>query len=128
MIAITKTDAARQQVFGWSSVALTKDGHPLVDRQDDVIDPDDLEDAAYAFNLQFRELNERHKGLTKGYLIESFVVTPEKLQKMGLPSNALPMGWWTGFYIPDAEVFAKVVSGEYAMFSVEGTASREKLE
>jgi hypothetical protein len=124
---IVKTDAKRQLVFGWASVAVNKDGSPLVDRQGDIISMDDLEDAAYVFVLKFREANQRHQNGVDGVLVESLAVTPEKLEKMGLAPNALPAGWWVGFYIEDPAVFAKVESGEYAMFSIEGSATREPV-
>lgn len=122
---IIKTDAKRQQVFGWASVVMNADGSPAVDSYGDIIEPADLEDAAYNFVLKFREANELHTGPTTGHLIESLVVTPEKLEKMGLVSDALPVGWWVGFWIPDAGVFAKIETGEYTMFSIEGQAIRE---
>lgn len=124
MVQVIKTDAKRQQVFGWASVAMSTDGEPAIDSYGDIIDPDDLEDAAYDFVLRFRDLNEKHAGPVQGQLIESLVVTPEKLEKMGLASDALPMGWWVGFWVPDPNVFAKIESGEYAMFSIEGQALR----
>lgn len=128
MDQVLKTDDARQLVFGWASVALNKDGSPLVDLHGDQIDPQDLEDAAYEFVLKFRDMNERHTEDSKGQLIESFVVTPDKLEKMGLPGDTLPVGWWTGFYVSDREVFEKVRSGEYTMFSIEGSAERVPAE
>ena len=128
MTQIVKTDAKRQLVFGWASVAVNPDGTPVIDRQGDVIDPVELEDAAYVFVLKFREANQRHQSGVDGKLIESLAVTPEKLEKMGLPPDALPSGWWVGFYIEDPAVFAKVESGEYAMFSIEGSAVREPME
>jgi hypothetical protein len=100
------------------------DGDLVVDSYQDVIEPSDLEDAAYDFVLKFRDLNERHTGPVQGHLIESLVVTPEKLEKMGLASDTLPVGWWVGFWVPDAGVFAKIESGEYTMFSIEGHANR----
>ncbi|MCI8806493.1 MAG: hypothetical protein HFE59_11595, partial [Clostridiales bacterium] len=36
-------------------------------------------------------------------------------------------GWWVGFHIDDAEVWEKIKNGEYRMFSIEGTAVREKI-
>jgi hypothetical protein len=44
---------------------------------------------------------------------------------MGLPEDSLPQGWWVGFYIEDPEVYEKVRSGVYKMFSVQGKAVRE---
>jgi len=124
MVQVIKIDAKRQQVFGWASIAMTTDGEVVVDSYQDVIVPQDLEDAAYDFVLRFRDLNERHEGPVQGHLIESLVVTPEKLEKMGLSETALPVGWWVGFWVPDAGVFAKIESGEYTMFSIEGHATR----
>lgn len=121
---ILKSDPVRQLVFGWSSVAVRRDGHSVEDVHGDVIDPSDLEDAAYTFVLKFRDMNERHTPEVHGILVESFVATPEKLEKMGLAPDALPQGWWTGFYVSDRDVFEKIVSGEYAMFSIEGSALR----
>jgi hypothetical protein len=123
-VQVIKTDAKRQQVFGWASIAMNADGERTVDAYGDIIEPEDLEDAAYEFVLRFRDLNEKHEGPVQGKLIESLVVTPEKLEKMGLASEAMAMGWWVGFWVPDPIVFAKIESGEYAMFSIEGTALR----
>lgn len=124
---ILKIDTAAHLVFGWASVAVRKDGEQIVDWQQDMIDPEDLEAAAYDFVLHFRELNVDHAGETQGHLVESFMVTPDKLEKMGLAPDALPQGLWLGFHIPDAGVFAKVASGEYRMFSIEGMARREEV-
>jgi hypothetical protein len=121
---VVKIDADQQLVFGWANVAIRKDGEVVTDHHDDEIDPGDLERAAYLFNLEFRELNERHRDLVKGRLVESLAVTPEKLIAMGLEKDALPQGWWVGFYVEDDDVWDKVKKGEYSMFSIEGSAAR----
>jgi hypothetical protein len=124
---IAKVDDDRHLVFGWANVSIRKDGTLITDSHRDQIHPDDLEDAAYVFNLQFRETGVMHTGDAVGKLVESFFVTPQKLEKMGLPVDALPIGWWVGFYIEDDAVFAKVKTGEYSMFSIQGTALREPV-
>lgn len=121
---VAKVDADNRLVFGWANVAIRKDGEQVTDSHDEQIDPEDLENAAYLFNLEFRELNERHKGVSKGRLVESLAVTPEKLEAMGLVKDALPQGWWVGFYVEDDAAWEKVKKGEYAMFSIEGSATR----
>lgn len=124
---IVKADDAKQEVFGWSSVAITKDGMALEDLQEDIIDPEDLEDAAYEFMLYSRGVDEMHNGRVKGQIIESFLVTPEKLEKMGLTSNGAPqVGWWIGAKL-DRESYVKVKSGTYSMFSIEGGANRVEV-
>ena len=124
---IRKIDEYAQQVFGWASVAFTEDGEQVVDSHDHIIEGDELEKAVYQFNLVHRALDEKHTEAVQGHLIESLVVTPEKLEKMGLPKDALPQGWWVGFWVPDPAVFAKVVEGDYEMFSIAGTAVIEDV-
>jgi hypothetical protein len=125
--AITKADGDQNLVFGWANVSIRKDGEQVEDSQGDLIDPGDLEMAAYQFNLDFRETGVMHEGEAVGYLIESFMVTPEKLTKMGLATDALPTGWFVGFYVPDDEVFAKVKDKTFSMFSIQGHAVKEEV-
>lgn len=114
-------------IFGWANVAATADGQPIVDAHGDIIEPDVLEKAAYQFNLTFRDAGQMHAGGSVGRLVESFMATPEKLVAMGLAPDALPVGLWVGFKIDDADVWAKVKSGEYPMFSIQGKAVREPV-
>jgi hypothetical protein len=122
-VVISKTDDDRQLAFGWAYVY--EDGGRVLDHSGEFIEKQDLEDAAYAFNLEYRDGDERHSEPVVAQLVESFVSTPEKLEKMGLDPDALPHGWWTGWRIPDPEVFMKVKDGEYAMLSIGGRARRE---
>ena len=126
-VNIQKHDEDRQYVFGWANVS-SVDGELVVDSHNDTIALSELEDAAYAFALHFNDaaVGEMHKGTAKGKLIESFVVTPQKLEKMGLPEDALPHGWWLGLYVEDKELFEKVKKGEYLALSIQGVAQREK--
>lgn len=110
-------------VFGWANVAATVDGE-VVDAHSDTIEPATLEKAAYEYVLKFRDAGQMHSGGSVGRLVESFVVTPQKLVAMGLPGDALPQGWFVGFKIDDAGVWAKVKNGEYPMFSIQGRAKR----
>lgn len=122
---IAKLDKERRIVFGWANVCVRCSGEQVVDSHDDTIDPTDLESAAYDFVLKFGETGENHMGQAKGRLIESFFVTPEKLQKMGLKSDALPQGWWVGFKIFDKHAWERVKRGDHRMFSIQGMAKRE---
>lgn len=126
-VPVAKIDDDRQIVFGWANVCVTCKGERLVDHHDEVIDPEDLESAAYDFNLNFRDAGEDHQGDVKGRLIESFFVTPEKLERMGLAKNALPQGWWVGFKVDDPDAWDRVKKGHHRMFSIQGVARREKV-
>lgn len=128
--SIFKTDDDKRLVFGWASIAVTVDGEQLEDRQKDIIDPEDLEEAAYEYVLNFRDTGEEHiKSMRKkGKLVESCVLTLEKQKAMGIPEGILPVGWWIGFKIEDDAAWAKVKSGTYRMFSIEGKANRIPVE
>lgn len=124
---VAKVDPDKNLVFGWAYVSINKDGEEIIDHSEEMIDPQDLEDAAYMFNLEFRESGVMHEGEAIGRLIESFVVTPDKLETLGLAKDSLPTGWWTGFYIDDDAIFAKIKDGTYEMFSIQGRAIREEV-
>lgn len=126
---VYKTDE-KMLVFGWASIAIRTDGEQILDLQNDIIDPEDLEEAAYEYVLNFRDGGEEHNPdlRKKARLIESCVFTKEKMQAMGIPENIVPEGWWIGFKVDDDEAWEKIKNGTYQMFSIEGTATREPVE
>jgi Putative phage serine protease XkdF len=121
---IAKSAEDQQLVFGWANIAIDENGEYPLDWDGDITAPEDLEKAAYDFVLKYRATGEAHQGDIKGQLVESVMFTKEKQQALGIPEGIIPEGWWCGFHIPDKEVFAKIKSGEYEMFSVEGSAKR----
>jgi len=124
-VPITKLDDDQRIAYGWASV-VQKDGQHLVDVQGDMIEVHELEKAAHMYVQRSREAGDAHTRKTGiGSLVESFVVTPEKLEKMGLGPDALPLGWWVGYKVHDESVWSKVKSGEYAMFSIGGLGKRK---
>lgn len=127
---IYKKDDDKRLVFGWASVAIKANGEQVVDLQNDVIDPEDLEEAVYEYVLNFRDSGEEHNPdlRKKGKLVESVVFTKEKLRAMGIPEGTVPLGWWIGFKIHDDDAWDKVKKGQYNMFSIEGTGTRTEIE
>lgn len=121
---IRKTDDERMLAFGYASVAVKSDGETVVDSQDDIIEPGTLETAAYDYVMNSRDGAVMHQKRGIARLVESFLVTPEKLQKMGLAADALPQGWWVGFKVDDPAVWKRVKNGELRAFSIGGTARR----
>ena len=128
---VEKADAKKRLAFGWA-IPLLKSGDPIVDLQGDMIDLETLETAAYDFVLHSREAGVMHEenGGGKGEMVESFVASAEKFEAMGVaPKDAekkVSKGWWVGFRLaPD--VFEKVVSKEYPMFSIQGMGERVDL-
>lgn len=127
-LKVYKSDDEKRQVFGWASVAVRVDGEVVEDFQEDVIDICDLEAAVYPYVMEYGDCGEMHRRSHVGKLIESVVFTAEKAAAMGIPEEIVPLGWWVGFYIEDFEVWEKVKSGEYGMFSIEGTGERVEFE
>ena len=127
---IMKADDDKREVFGWALVAIRKDGQQIVDHQRDVVDPDELEHAAYEYVLNFRDTGELHDAdlRKKGRLIESVVLTKEKQAAMGIPEGIVPEGWWVGFKIDDDAAWDGIKKGRYRMFSIEGQGIRQPMD
>jgi hypothetical protein len=119
-------------VFGYAMVTHI-DGEPVVDRQGDYTPLDEIEKAAYSYVIESRKGGDMHtrdgdKPLHTSDLVESFVVTPEKLVQMGLAEDAMPHGWWVGFKVNDDKQWDMVKSGERTGFSIHGSGRRvEKM-
>lgn len=124
---IRKTEGDKMQAFGWANIAVTEGGEQIEDYHEDLIDPEELEQAAYSFVELYREGGEMHERGGCAVLIESMVFTKEKQSALGIAEGTLPEGWWIGFKVTDTDVWDKVKSGEYSMFSIEGEAIREEV-
>lgn len=85
---IMKSDDEKMLAFGWASVAMRVDGEVIEDWQHDIIEPEELENAAYEFVRLYREGGEMHERGGAAVLIESVVFTEEKMQAMGIPAGA----------------------------------------
>lgn len=125
---IAKSDDDKRLAFGWANVSVNAAGEQLVDYHEDMIDIEELEQAAYKFVEFYREGGEMHERGGCAVLIESMVFTKEKQAALGLPEGTVPEGWWIGFHVTDDDVWAKVKDGTYPMFSIEGEAIREPVE
>lgn len=121
---IMKSDDEKMLAFGWASVSMRVDGELIEDWQKDIVEPEELERAAYEFVELYREGGEMHERGGAAVLIESIVFTEEKMQAIGIPTGTLPIGWWIGFKVLDKDVWEKVKDGTYLMFSIEGEAER----
>ena len=110
--------------FGWASV-VAKAGEEVIDRQADILDMPSLESAVYAFMADVRETGAMHETFGIGKVVESFMATEEKLAALGMTSEKT--GWLVGVKIEDAAVWEKIVSGEYAGFSIGGLAEYEDV-
>lgn len=121
---IMKSDEDKMLAFGWASVSARIDGEVIEDYQGDIIEPGELEAAAYEYVRLYGEGGEMHERGGVAVLVESVVFTVEKMQAMGIPEGTVPVGWWIGFKVTDKDVWEKVRDGTYQMFSIEGEAER----
>lgn len=124
---IMKSDDDKMLAFGWASVSMRVDGEVIEDWQKDIVEPEELEKAAYSFVELYREGGEMHERGGAAVLIESVVFTEEKMKAIGIPEGMLPIGWWIGFKVTDPDVWEKVKDGTYPMFSIEGEAERVEV-
>lgn len=124
---ISKSDDDKRLAFGWANVAIRTSGEQIQDWQNDMVDPSELERAAYQFVELYRDGGEMHQRGGVAKLIESVVFTKEKQAALGIPQGILPEGWWIGFHVTDDDVWEKVKDGTYSMFSIEGTAERVEV-
>jgi putative serine protease XkdF len=128
---IVKADNEEQTVFGWASIT-EKDGQPVVDRQGDEIEIQELAKSAYNYVINTRTGGNQHKRDEEGGpmkvadMIESMVFTKEKIEKMQLPETT-PVGWWVGFKIHDPDSWDDVKNGRVTGFSVHGKGRRVPL-
>jgi hypothetical protein len=126
-----KADIERRQAFGWASV-VEVNGEPFVDLQGDFMTQEDIEKSAYGFVLDSRVGGDQHQKtsdgpLRAGTMIESFVVTDEKAEKMGLPDD-MPRGWWVGFQYEPGPTWDDIRDGRKTGFSVHGRGRRIPVE
>jgi hypothetical protein len=124
-LEIKKVDADQQLIFGWASV-VEKDGKLIIDKQGDVIPVEELENAAYEFTLNSRNHGDMHRRTGMGKLVESMVFTKDKQSALGI--DLKQVGWWVGFKVSDAELWAAHKRGERPEFSIGGAAIPVKVE
>ena len=122
---VVEKKADKKQVFGWALVAEVGKGAPVVDRQGDVVNEDEMERFAYNFVSDSRQMGVMHKSLGGGKLIESFVATREKQEAMGVDFGK--SAWWIGWQIEDDEVWKRIKDGELTSFSIHGKGKRLKI-
>jgi hypothetical protein len=134
---VAKAVEPAQNVFGWFSVGAVASGEPVIDIDDDIIPPEELERASWDFVKSARMSGEEHDGGTKdGHLVASIVFTDDMLDALSIDPGTgevneplrkalrehMPRGWFGGFHLPDAEAYQRA-KAEKTEFSIEGYAT-----
>lgn len=125
---ITKADYEKHDVYGWVMWSRDADGNVEVDSQNDIIEPDELEEFAHKYLASYGDVGQLHITSNDGYLIESIVFTKDKQEILGIENAGLPIGWFAGFHITNDEAWEKIKDGTYTSFSIEGGATRVEVD
>ena len=129
-IDIAKLDEEERLVFGFFNINKIRD-ELVADRQDHLIPTEELEKAVYDFVLNARVQGERHTRIGVGRLVESFMITKQKLESISKclsdqgVDNILEAdceGWFGGFKIEDEKTWNDVKAGKLPAFSIGGNA------
>jgi len=129
---ISKMDTDKRQVFGFCTVTHVN-GEEVIDLQGDYVPLEEIEKAAYTYVVDSRKGGDMHardgeQPLHTSDMIESVIITPEKLETWGLAKDAMPYGWWVGFKVNDDKQWEMVKSGERTGLSIHGSGRRiEKM-
>ncbi len=123
-------DTKRRVVAGFAKVA-ARGGELIPDTENDVVEVEELEKALHRFFDESREGSAGHYAPKALSFVGGVVITPEKLEAMGLSKEAAATctsGAWVEARVDDPAVWARVESGELRAFSIEGSAKRVPVE
>lgn len=122
---VLKVNDDRREVSGWASV-VSVDGKPVVDRQGDVLEMDELRSAAHHFVGNSRVGKQMHRGEQRARIVESVLVDDDFAKAHGITHGK--RGWWITMAIDNDETWALAKSGKLPGFSIGGRGTRVPLE
>lgn len=123
--AFAKANSTGSYVRGWASV-VAQDGTPIEDWQGDVIDIDDLRNAAHDFISDVRVAKALHKGEQIGEVVESLIIDDDIAKALGITDTR--RGWFVGMRVNDSTVQKRIRDGELKQFSIGGRGTRVEIE
>lgn len=125
-----------KMVFGIGSL-VSEGGRLVIDKQGDMITPQELEQAFYGYMLDSRQHGEMHKFVGTGRCIAGYVISAvhkEALLKAGyrlsftkLATGEECEGLIAGWVIDDADTLEKIKSGQLPELSIGGTGIRVEV-
>jgi hypothetical protein len=120
---IAKSDPNKRLVFGWAYSAVL-DGKPVIDHDNDVVEPAELEKAAHEYVRFHRTGSEMHESMGVSECVESVFVDAQKAEAMGIAKTD-DVRWWIGFKVKDDRTWDAVQAGVLKEFSIGGDADRQ---
>lgn len=120
-----KINKQTKTAWGWFYVSKV-DGEYVPDHSGDTWETEDIQKTAHDFVCNCRVGGEAHVFKGGAELVDSIVFTKEIQDVLGI--DLKKEGWFGGFRITDPDLLEKVEKGEYAMFSIGGSGTREEVE
>jgi len=120
--------AAKRQIFGILYVSRDKNNNLVEDLKKATIEQDVLEEAVYDYMLNSRVMGTMHIGKVEtpvkfGRVIESFVITDEKMEALNIPLGlTYRCAWWVGFQVESNLVWQELEKGNLPDLSLRGIA------
>ena len=121
--AFIAKSASTRRVTGWASV-VTKNGVPVIDRQGDIMDMDNLRDTVEKFLDSERTGGYMHERLPDGKtrrigkIVDSFIIDEAVAKALKMDTDQ--EGWIISIKVEDDVIWKKVENGEIAGFSISG--------
>ena len=123
-VPIQKVDEEKRLVYGWASV-IEENGIAVVDKQDEVIELDELTKAVHEF-MEIRRAKTMHVGKATGTIVESIIFSNDIQKALGI--DLKKVGWFIGVKVHDEESWKLVKDGTLKAFSIGGYALKEDVD
>lgn len=122
---VLKVNEERREVSGWASV-VSVDGVPVVDRQGDVVEMDELRKAAHDFVSKSRAGKVMHQGEQRSDIVQSVIIDDDFAKAHGITHGK--RGWWITMAINHDRTWELAKSGRLPAFSIGGRGVRVPME
>lgn len=132
-IEVVKADEDQHLIYGWASVIM-KNGQPVIDSQDDIIEESVLQKAAHDFISNARKGDFMHhpSGLKIGEIVESMVFTKSLQDAMGIvcknEKGEPIVGWFFCMKVLNNNLWQEQKIGNFKEFSIGGSGVRVKID
>lgn len=119
-------------VFGWQYIAEDGEGGTVIDHSGEFIPEAEhphFEKAVYGFVEDSRAHRLMHGDEDKGHLVESCMITPEKIEAMKDGTGKMPrVAHWVGYRVTDKAMLEKYRAGELPALSMRGKWDRTPVD
>ena len=121
---ITKLNEELQIAWGWAYVSKEKvDGDQVVDYSGEFAEWQEVQKTAHQFVLESGIGDVMHV-LDAGHIVDSIFFSPDIQKALGID---VPVGWFVGYHIENAEVWKAVKDKTLRSFSIGGSGIKEAV-